>query len=90
MKQSFKRLASHDTRRFRTTYQCFVRNSYGRLRFHWLPRWECMAMSPQIFLDVLHIEVFSLVFGMLCFAFAAGHAAGTAIGATRKITHMAT
>ena len=47
-------------------------------------------MTPEQFLDALHIEVISTVFGLLCFAFVAGHAAGTAIGATRKITHMAT
>lgn len=47
-------------------------------------------MTPDIFFESLHIEVISTVFGLLCFAFVAGHAAGTAIGATRKITHMAT
>lgn len=47
-------------------------------------------MTPEQFLELLHIEVISIVFGLLCFAFAAGHAAGTAIGFTRKITHMAT
>lgn len=47
-------------------------------------------MTPEQFFNMLHIEVLSTVFGLLCFAFAAGHAAGTAIGVTRKITHMAT
>jgi len=90
MKQSFKRLVSHDTRRFRSTYQCFVCWPLGSLRNHWLSRWECMAMTPETLFNMLHIEVFSTVFGLCCFAFVAGHAAGTTIGATRKITHMAT
>lgn len=47
-------------------------------------------MTPEIFLNSLHIEVISTVFGLCCFAFVAGHAAGSAIGVTRKITHMAT
>jgi len=49
-----------------------------------------MAMTPETLFNMLHIEVFSTVFGLCCFAFVAGHAAGTTIGATRKITHMAT
>ena len=47
-------------------------------------------MTPEQFFNSLHIEVISTVFGLLCFAFVAGHAAGTVIGFTRKVTHMAT
>lgn len=47
-------------------------------------------MTPQEIFQLLEIEVFGTVFGLCMFAFAAGHAAGTTIGVTRKITHMAT
>ena len=47
-------------------------------------------MTPQDFYDALNIELLTLIFGLGMFAFVAGHAAGTAISLTRKITHMST
>ena len=60
------------------------------MRVYWLQGRECLAMTAQEFYDLINLDVFALVFGLSLFAFAAGHAAGSAIGVTRKITHMST
>lgn len=47
-------------------------------------------MTPTEFYLLINIELFSFIFGLGMFAFVAGHAAGTTISTTRKITHMST
>jgi len=47
-------------------------------------------MTAQLFVDLINLEVFGIVSGLGIFSFVAGHASGTTVGFTRKITHSAT
>jgi uncharacterized protein YjaZ len=47
-------------------------------------------MTPETFVSLVDLDLFSLIFGLGAFSWAAGYAVGYVLMMVRKLTHMST